>query len=116
MEMEGLDKVARQHDRGHLTARERIKKLLDPGSFFETGMPVHSDIPGMMEKTASDGVIDGFGKIDGRPVVVRVNDATVLAGSGGRNGAKKSRHLFQLAQGKQKGMSRRHLANWPTTF
>ncbi len=97
LEMGGPEKIERQHVRGHLTARERVEKLLDPESFFETGMLVHSDIPGMAEKTASDGVIDGFGKIDGRPVVVRANDATVLAGSGGRNGAKKSRHLLQLA-------------------
>ncbi|MFH1240865.1 MAG: carboxyl transferase domain-containing protein [Pseudomonadota bacterium] len=97
MEMGGPDKIGRQHDRGHLTARERVEKLLDPGTFFEMGMLVHSDMPGMEEKTAADGVIDGFGMIDGRPVVVRANDATVLAGSGGRNGAKKSRRLFQLA-------------------
>ena len=97
LEMGGPDKVARQHDRGHLTVRERVEKLLDPGSFFEMGLLVHSDIPGMEEKTAADGIVDGFGKIAGRPVVVRANDATVLAGSGGRNGGKKSRHLFQLA-------------------
>lgn len=97
LEMGGADKIGRHHDRGHLTARERVEKLLDPGGFFEMGMLVHSDIPGMEEKTAADGIIAGFGKIEGRTVVVRSNDATVLAGSGGRNGAKKSRRLFQLA-------------------
>ncbi len=55
LEMGGSEKVARQHARGRLTVRERIDKLLDPGTFFEIGLLNHSDIPGMGEKTASDG-------------------------------------------------------------
>ncbi|MBU2551788.1 MAG: carboxyl transferase [Proteobacteria bacterium] len=97
LEMGGPDKVARQHERGHLTARERIERLLDPGSFFEIGLLVHSDVPGMEDKTAADGKIDGFGAIDGRPVAVRANDNTVMAGSGGRIGGQKSRRVSRMA-------------------
>jgi acetyl-CoA carboxylase carboxyltransferase component len=49
LELGGLEKVAKKHDMGLGTARERVEKLLDPGSFFEIGMLNHSDIPGMEE-------------------------------------------------------------------
>ena len=54
LEMGGSEKVQRQHDRGSLTARERIDRLLDPGSFLEIGMFNHSDMPGMEDKTPAD--------------------------------------------------------------
>jgi len=54
LEMGGTDKIKKQHDKGRLTARERIEKLLDPGSFLEIGMFNHSDVPGMEEKTPAD--------------------------------------------------------------
>jgi len=97
LKMGGPEKVNRQHGRGELTARERIEKLLDSGSFFEMGLLNHSDVPGTEEKTAADGKIDGLGEIDGRPVVVLTNDNTVMAGSGGRVGGKKVRRLVQMA-------------------
>jgi acetyl-CoA carboxylase carboxyltransferase component len=97
LQMGGAEKVARQHDRGHLTVRERIEKLLDRDTFFETGLLAHSDMPGMAEKTVADGKIAGLGKIEGRPVVVGANDATVLAGSGGRVGHRKVARLYSLA-------------------
>ncbi len=97
LQMGGQEKVDRQHERGNLTVRERIDRLLDPGTFFEIGRLNHSDEAGMEEKTAADGKVDGLGKIDGRQVVVISNDATVLAGSGGRVGGMKSRRLSALA-------------------
>jgi acetyl-CoA carboxylase carboxyltransferase component len=97
LRMGGSEKTAARHARGQLTARERIERLLDPGTFFEIGLLAHSDVPGMEEKTAADGVVDGFGEINGRQVAVRANDATVLAGSGGRTGAAKSRRLMEMA-------------------
>jgi len=100
LEMGGAEKVAIHHNRGHFTARERIERLLDPGTFFEMGMLNHSDIPGMEDKTPADGKIDGFGKVTGRPVVVLANDTTVLAGSGGRTGRIKVNHISQFAFGK----------------
>src|SRR4030042_1638694 len=93
LDMGGPDKIARKHDAGVGTARERIENLLDPGSFFEIGMLDHSDIPGMEDKTPADGKIAGFGKIDGRPVAVTADDATVLAGTGGRVGVEKEHRV-----------------------
>lgn len=86
LQMGGKAKVEKQHKLGHLTARERIDKLLDPGTFSEVGILNQSDIPGMEDKTPADGNIAGFGKIDGRTVVVCAADHTVLAGAEGRVG------------------------------
>jgi len=97
LEMGGLDKVARKHAMGLGTARERVDKLLDPGSFFEIGMLNHSDIPGMEDKTPADGKIAGFGTINGRMVAVTADDATVLAGTGGRIGVEKEHRLTRWA-------------------
>ena len=85
--MGGKANVERQHQRGHLTARERIDKLLDPGTFSEVGILNQSDIPGMEDKTPADGNIVGFGRIDGRTVLVSAADRTVLAGTEGRVGS-----------------------------
>jgi acetyl-CoA carboxylase carboxyltransferase component len=84
LEMGGPEKVKRQHDRGKLTARERIDRLLDPGTFLEVGQLNHSDIPGMEDKTPADSKIGGFGKIEGRTVAVVANDFTVLAATSSR--------------------------------
>jgi methylmalonyl-CoA decarboxylase subunit alpha len=97
LELGGLEKVAMKHGMGLLTARERVEKLLDPGSFFEIGMLNHSDIPGMEDKTPADGKIAGFGTIDGRTVAVTADDATVLAGTGGRVGVEKDHRLSSWA-------------------
>jgi len=78
-EMGGREKIGRQHARGRLSARERIEGLLDPGSFMEVGMFNHSDVPGMEDKTPADSKIGGYGKIDGRQVVLVANDFSVLA-------------------------------------
>src|SRR5260221_1087004 len=87
LELGGAAKVERIKARGGLTARERIAALLDPGTFLESGMLNHSDVPGMEDKTAADGKICGFGAIDGRAVAITADDPTVLAGSGGRLGS-----------------------------
>ena len=80
----GSDKLQKQHDAGKMTARERIETLLDKGTFVEIdkfvthrctnfGMDKHK-IPG-------DGVVSGYGKIDGRQVFVYAYDFTVYGGS-----------------------------------
>ena len=102
LELGGTSKIDRLKTRGALTARERIAALLDPGTFFESGMLNHSDVPGMEDKTAADGKICGYGTIDQRPVAVTADDPTVLAGSGGRVGSKKSLRVHRLAI--EKGM------------
>lgn len=76
----GPDKIRRQHDQKKLTARERVTKLLDPkGPWLEIGLLVaHDQYDG---QAPAAGVVTGLGRINGRPVVVVANDATVKAGS-----------------------------------
>lgn len=80
----GLDKQEKQHEAGKLTARERIDLLLDKGTFVELDkFVVHRCAHYGMEKQkyAGDGVVSGYGKIDGRQVFVYAYDFTVLGGS-----------------------------------
>ncbi len=93
LQMGGAEKVERQHARGRLSARERIDHLLDPGTFLETGMFNHSDVPGMEDKTPADSKIGGYGKIGGREVVIVVNDFTVLAATSSRIAGRKEGEL-----------------------
>ncbi len=80
----GDERIARQHDKHKLTARERLELLLDDGSFEEWDMFVEHrchDFGIENSKVPGDGVITGFGKIAGRPVFVYSQDFTVLGGS-----------------------------------
>ncbi|MBU2550503.1 MAG: methylmalonyl-CoA decarboxylase [Proteobacteria bacterium] len=95
--MGGPDKIERQHGLGRYTARERIDRLLDPGSFMELGMLNHALIPGLEDKTYGDGVIAGLGQVDGRPVVVQAADKTVMAATEGAAHMKKSDILHEYA-------------------
>lgn len=100
LEQGGEEKVRRHHERGHLTARERIDLLFDAGTFVEMGMFAHSDRPEVGEDAAADGVVTGVGAIDGRKAVVVAMDATVLGGSNGRIGLRKQGHMNYLAESK----------------
>jgi acetyl-CoA carboxylase carboxyltransferase component len=95
--MGGPERVATQHARGRLTARERIALLLDEGSFVELGRLAVSDRPEVGERAPGDSVVTGVGTIDGRKVCVVANDATVLAGTTGRVGARKQGQIMSLA-------------------
>jgi methylmalonyl-CoA decarboxylase subunit alpha len=97
LEMGGAEKIALKHAAGLGTARERVEKLLDPESFFEIGSLNHSDVSGMEGKTPADGKVCGFGTLDGRTVAVSADDATVLAGTGGRVGVAKEGRLHRWA-------------------
>ncbi len=80
----GEERLKVQHEKGKLTARERLDVLLDPGSFEEWGMYVThrcQDFGMESQKIRGDGVVTGFGKIDGRPVFVFSQDFTVFGGS-----------------------------------
>lgn len=80
----GADRIEKQHGKGKLTARERIDLLLDEGTFVEQDMFVthRSTAFGMEEqKILGDGVVTGYGKIDGRLVFVFSQDFTVFGGS-----------------------------------
>ncbi|HBV97973.1 MAG: methylmalonyl-CoA decarboxylase [Peptococcaceae bacterium BICA1-7] len=93
----GQSKIDLQHSRGRLTARERIDKLADPGTFMELGMLNHSDVPGMEDKGAGDGIISGIGKVDGRPAVIQAADKTVLAATEGAVHFRKSKMMHEYA-------------------
>src|SRR5713101_7669830 len=76
----GAERIKRQHDQGKLTARERLKGLLDPGApWLEIGLLVAYDRYDGQAPGA--GVVTGLGRVAGRPAVVVANDATVKAGS-----------------------------------
>lgn len=80
----GADRVARQHARGKLTARERLERLLDHGTFneLEPFITHQGDEMGLAtEKYLGDGVITGYGQIDGRTVYVYAQDFTVYGGT-----------------------------------
>src|SRR5213596_3187895 len=92
--------VAKQHAKGKLTARERIDKLLDPGSFQELDTFVrHRTYEFDMQKNRpwGDAVVTGHGLIDGRPVAVFSQDFTVFGGSLGEVMAEKMCKLMDLA-------------------
>ncbi len=80
----GIDRIEKQHSGGKFTARERIEKLLDKGSFVELDKFVQHRCTNFgMEKShiPGDGVVSGYGKIDGRQVFVYAYDFTVYGGT-----------------------------------
>src|SRR5918911_994363 len=96
----GGDPDVKQHQKGKLTARERIELLLDPGSFTELdAFAVHrTEAFGMGEKKiAGDGVVTGYGAVDGRDVFVFSHDASVFGGSLGEVFAEKVCKVMDLA-------------------
>jgi propionyl-CoA carboxylase beta chain len=96
----GQKRIDEQHAKGKLTARERIDLLLDQGSFNELDrFVVHQCVDfGMAEKkTLGDGVVTGYGTIDGRLVYVFSQDFTVFGGSLGEMFAKKVCKIMDLA-------------------
>jgi len=130
-----MDKLAR---RGRLSARARIARLVDAGSFTETGGLVAAEEDGIgagkfPQRTASpaDGVVTGTALIDGRPVVVLSQDFSVHGGSIGRLGSAKVQRALQVAITRgmplvmildggghriQDGQDARHFANANGTF
>jgi acetyl-CoA carboxylase carboxyltransferase component len=96
----GEERIARQHDAGKLTARERIALLIDDGTFTELGIHAqpHFSQRAMEGRDApADGVVTGYGKVDGRLVAVAAYDFTVMAGSMGMTGEIKVARLRELA-------------------
>jgi acetyl-CoA carboxylase carboxyltransferase component len=96
----GEERIARQHQQEKLTARERLALLIDEGTFVEMGAHgrPHFSQRAMDGKDApADGVITGYGKIDGRLVAVCAYDFTVMAGSMGMTGELKVTRLRELA-------------------
>jgi acetyl-CoA carboxylase carboxyltransferase component len=92
--------VKRQHDQGKMTARERVEYLLDEGSFVEMDMLARHRAHGMGiedNRPYTDGVITGFGTIDGRKVCIFSQDFTVFGGALGEVFAEKMQKIMDLA-------------------
>jgi len=98
MEMGGHEKIEKLRKSGKLTARERIECLLDENSFVELMPFVESRNTDFgLKALPADGVITGYGTIDGRPVCVYAQDFTVLGGSLGEMHGLKIAHLLDFA-------------------
>jgi propionyl-CoA carboxylase beta chain len=96
----GEQKIKSQHDKGKLTARERIDLLVDEGSFDEIGMFVKhraKDFGLEKQNYPGDGVATGFAKIDGRPIALFSQDFTVFGGSLSETHAEKIVKIMKLA-------------------
>lgn len=96
----GEKRIASQQSKGKLTARERVELLLDEGSFEEIGMFVEhraSDFDMQNERYLGDGVVTGYGNIDGRLVYVFSQDFTVFGGSLSETHAEKICKVMDLA-------------------
>ena len=96
----GAERLQRQHDRGKLSARERLDVLLDPGSFVELDRFVEhrsSDFGLDGQRIPGDGVVTGYGKVDGRTVYVFSQDFTVFGGSLSEAHAEKICKVVDLA-------------------
>jgi len=95
--MGGAEKLAQRKAQGVLNARERIDRLVDPGSFTESGRHARSIRPEVRHKTPADGKVAGYARIDGREVALVSNDFTVLGASSSVVNMKKIRHVKQAA-------------------
>ncbi len=96
----GAERIEKIHATGRLTARERINLLCDPGSFQELGVFVaHQcrDFGMESKKIVGDGVVSGFGQVDGRRMAVFAQDFTVFGGTLSVSNAKKIWSLMDLA-------------------
>lgn len=96
----GDERILRQHEKGKLTARERIELLLDEDTFVELNpFVIHRTRDFGMDKQVGpgDGVVTGYGKIDGRPVYLFSQDFTVFGGALGEMHAMKIANVMDLA-------------------
>jgi len=101
-QMGGESNIARQHSAGRLTVRERIDRLLDPGSFHEFGVmagrAVYDD-SGVLSSFTPSNFVAGSGRIDGRKIVVGGDDFTVRGGAADATIGNKMAHAEKLARG-----------------
>src|SRR5947209_20451806 len=96
----GEERLRRQHEAGKLTARERIERLFDPGTFDETDKLVTHrcrDFGMESQLIPGDGVVTGSGRVDGRPVYAFAQDFTVFGGSLSETNAAKIVKIMDLA-------------------
>lgn len=96
--MGGAEKVARQREKGKLDARQRAAALFDEGTFVEIGALAAALTQGSGAPAPADGLIAGYGMIEGRPALAGIEDFTVLGGSIGTASSDKRYRLAQLAR------------------
>ncbi len=89
--------IDRQHAKGKMLARERIDALVDPGSFHEIDMLARTRHPEAADRPYTDGVVTGWGTIDGRKVFLFSQDFTIMGGSLGEVFAEKIHKIMDLA-------------------
>lgn len=101
VELGGGDlKIEKQHEKGKLTARERIELLVDPGTFVEIGPFIeHRCVDFGLDQVEGpgDGVVTGYGKVNGRDIYLFSQDFTVFGGALGEMHAKKIANVMDLA-------------------
>jgi len=99
--MGGADRIERQRSLGKHPVRERIDELLDPGTFVEYGLLADHMDPGLAaagyDHLAADGMVAGIGEIDGRRVGLMAYDFTVMGGSMGAVGERKTARMREMA-------------------
>src|SRR3954467_6797950 len=99
--MGGPERIERQRSKTKQPVRERIEKLLDPGNFVEYGLLADHMDPGLTaagyDHLAADGMVAGVGDIDGRRVAVMAYDFTVMGGSMGAVGERKTARMREMA-------------------
>lgn len=93
----GQERIDKQHLSGKLTVRERLNYLLDNNSFQEIGMFVTSRCPELKREIPADGIVMGYGRINGRPVYVFGHDFTAFGGSTGEMSNKKIVEITRMA-------------------
>jgi acetyl-CoA carboxylase carboxyltransferase component len=97
----GVNKQEKERKKGKMTARERVMALVDPASFVEINMLVETqtfDFEMQKKKILGDGVITGYGRIDGRRVCLFSQDVTVFGGSCGRAHGEKINYILRMAR------------------
>jgi acetyl-CoA carboxylase carboxyltransferase component len=95
--MGGPQKLAKRAAAGVLNARQRLDRLVDPGTYIESGLFSTSANPADRHKSPCDGKIAGFGKIAGREAAIVSNDFTVMGASSGATNGRKIGHMKRVA-------------------
>jgi propionyl-CoA carboxylase beta chain len=97
----GRNKQKEQREKGKMLCRERVEALLDPGSFWEINRLAETqtfEYDMQQKKILGDGVVTGWGTIQGRKVFVFSQDVTVFGGSAGRAHGEKINYLLRMAR------------------
>lgn len=95
--MGGPDGVARHHASGRLTVRERLDRMIDPGSWFEVGLLAKPELR-RARPIPGDAVVTGYGRVDGRQVAVIGIDSSIVAGTTAPTSMRKQGRLIDTAQ------------------